>query len=34
MGERAKEVDGEILCSKDIAGAPGRTLLELFPKKI
>ncbi|GAH40478.1 unnamed protein product, partial [marine sediment metagenome] len=26
MGERAKEVDGEILCSKDIAGAPGGTI--------
>jgi len=33
MGEGAKTVDRESLCSKEIAGAPGRTLLELFGKK-
>ncbi|MCK4388087.1 MAG: hypothetical protein KAW00_04870 [Dehalococcoidia bacterium] len=27
-------VDGETLYHKEIAGVPGRTLLELFPRKI
>ncbi len=30
----AKGVKAESLCGKETAGAPGRTLLELFPKKI
>ncbi len=30
----AKGVEAETLYSKEIAGASGRTLLELFPKKI
>jgi hypothetical protein len=34
MAEGAKRMDGESLCGKEIAGAPGRTLLKLFPKKI
>jgi len=34
MGETGKTVDGESLCGKGIAGAPGRTTLELFRKKL
>jgi len=30
MGEEAKRVGRESLCSREIAGAPSRTLLELF----
>ena len=30
MGKVAKRVGGESLSSKEIAGAPGRTTLELF----
>jgi len=33
MAEGAREFKAETLYSKEIAGAPGRTLLELFPKK-
>ena len=34
MGERAKTVDRESLCGRQIAGAPGGTMLELFLKRI
>jgi len=34
MGEGAKTVDRETLSSKEVAGTPGGTLLELFSRKI